>query len=257
MHQKHPITDENKSAIDAYINYEQSKNYKTTTLKNHRNYLNMIFKSTKKSWKNLNHIDIITIINQFENPRTREVIKNTLRKFLIHQKRKKLAQLIEFNSKILNTPIKGDEAKLTPEEITQMIETPNDLVHKSLIETFIVTGARESEIAQLTIGDVYIKPDTIWIHIRYPKGNSPPRRIPIVPNILNPVALYPRNLVQWIQYRKNLSSVDPLFIAKKAGKAMTKSGIYHIIKKLGKIYKTKMSPHTYCVTLVHPMMAST
>jgi ribosomal protein L40E len=50
--------------------------------------------------------------------------------------------------------------------------------------------------------------------------------------------------VQYIQYRTTASPTDSLFIAKKTGKAMTKSGIYHIIKNIGKHIPGKnVTPH--------------
>ena len=38
-------------------------------------------------------------------------------------------------------------------------------MHKALIETFVITGARKEEINGLNLNDVNIKPDVVWIRI--------------------------------------------------------------------------------------------
>ena len=60
---------------------------------------------------------------------------------------------MESNKKALE-PKKTDADVLDPEEIGKLINAHSKAAHKSLIETFIVTGARCNEIRNLNVGDV-------------------------------------------------------------------------------------------------------
>ena len=92
---------------------------------------------------------------------------------------------LESNKKALQ-PKKTDADVLAPEEIEKLINAHANTVHKALIETFIVAGARCNEIRNLNVGDVKEEDGIIWFNFRVSKTKM--RNVPMYPNADNPVA---------------------------------------------------------------------
>lgn len=238
----------NEKELEEFINHVRAQGFKERTVNTQVSNLNMFFNRVTKPFNDLTRNDL----NQFFGngplkPTTKEIVKVTLKKFLRYHGRDDLAGFIQTNAKILSKPTKGDEAKLSPEEIDHLIECHPDLHVKALIETFIVTGGRKEEIRNLDLGDIIIDENLIWINIRESKTKV--RKIPVAPIEGNPVARFPKYLVAYVQSRKDEPSNAPLFYTSnpRSGKRerLYYDGVYWIFgslkKRLG--WDKTLTPH--------------
>ncbi len=176
------------------------------------------------------------------NPSTAEILKSKLRNFFkwfYHCDKKTLPEVVshlESNKKALQ-PKKTDADVLGPEEIEKLINAHANTVHKALIETFIVTGARCNEIRNLNVGDVKEEDGIIWFNFRVSKTKM--RNVPMYPNADNPVARYPKYLIMWRDKLHPMkdNNLAPLFISltnRRYHQRMTNGGIASIVKKARK-----------------------
>lgn len=104
---------------------------------------------------------------------------------------------IPSNSKILLEPTKGEEAVLTPDKIEKIITALENIQYRALIETFVVTGGRINEIRSLNIASIKIETNVVWYNLRISKTKI--RKVSVVPNDKNPVARYPKYLIDFLQ----------------------------------------------------------
>ena len=120
--------------------------YQINTVKNYRSLLATFSKTVGKPFVKVTREDIDAYLASL-NPSTAEILKSKLRNFFkwfYHCDKKTLPEVVshlESNKKALQ-PKKTDADVLDPEEIEKLINAHANTVHKALIETFIVTGAR-------------------------------------------------------------------------------------------------------------------
>lgn len=241
----------NANTVKEFEDYLKSKgitnndNLKTYTL-GVRTILNLI----KKDWNNVKNEDIIKAFatDKLKNT-TKELYKQKLIKFYEFKKNKKLAKFIKSlsNNNILHKPTKTEDDILTKQELQKLIDCANNLRDKALIELYITTGARRSEICNLKIKDIKIEPAIIWVSIN--KSKSKIRKIPIVANKDIITSIYPENLVNY--YNTHIFKNDlekPLFYGRFLGnniKPLYRDSINGILRKIvnkAKIQK-KVTPH--------------
>lgn len=127
------------------------------------------------------------------------------------------------------------------EKIIKATENKNDLRAKALIMTLQLTGARISEVLQITIKDIH--KDAIMI-----VGKGAKRRYIFIPKKLKKV---------WIDYcRIRIDKTDKLFTGKKG--AITSRTADRIIKKYGELAGVEFEKnhahnfrHTYASSLIN------
>lgn len=250
---KYKILEFNKKAIDNFINIQKASYDNTTTLGNHKNYLIMLFSRTNKKYTKITLKEVIEILTNIRLT-TAEVMKPTIRKFFKYYKIPEISENIPSNPKVLSRQTKGLESVLTPDEINKIIETPKDnLRDKAMIETFITTGIRNNELRNIRISDINISDNiTTWVTIQRTKTNTTnnEEKIPIVPNPDNPVARYPKYLIEWYKQNKHLPEDAYLFYSKSQNryqKQLSKRGMQLIIKRahMESGINKKITPHIF------------
>ena len=211
------------------------------TLKNHKSYVSKMLGKIDKDYDKIKIKDILTFLNSYKKS-SAEAMKFSIREFFIHYDMKDLADAIPKNPKALGKQTKGDESVLTKEDIENIIEAPRQLMDRTLVEIFVITGARRNEILSLNIGDVKVLPDTIWIDIRQSKTKR--RKIPAIPNTENPVARYPKFLIQWLKFRDGAKPNEPLFLA-ISGKRLGETAVYDRFRWLNENVElsVNLTPH--------------
>ena len=233
--------------IDEYITHLKTKTDRISTINNHTNYLKKFSRDMNKSFSKVTIKNIEKWLSNHKNPRTAETKKGCLRAFFKYHNKTDISNSIQSNYKVLRELTKGEEAKLEPAEINKLINTPRELEHKALIETFIITGARLSEIQNLKINDVKLNNTTIWFYVN---GKTGKREIPVIPNSENPVAINPKNFKALYNLNKDKEENTYIFMSRsrnRKGKKLTKRGIQTIIKNAkeeAKISK-KVTPHIF------------
>jgi len=252
MKEKFVIGNKNEEAIEELLSKLKAKGLSDNTVIANKRNLRSFFGRANKDYDKLTEKDIDVVLGEYRF-NTKENVKLALRKFLKYHDLNELAETIELMGKNMTKAVKGRESVLDPDEIKRLIDAPNNLRDKALIEIFLTTGAELKAIQGLNIEDIEIKSDIIWVNIRYGKESHEKRnkrRVPIIPNEDNPVAIYPKNLVKWIQFRDDAKPSDPLWISNapqaKGGK-MSKEGIADIIrsyKDRANIEK-KLTPHIF------------
>jgi integrase len=246
------ISEYNKKAIDGFINKLKNSIDNQTTLDNKRDYMSMLFKRTDKDYDKITLDEILQILANIR-PTSAEVMKPAIRMFYTIQcKRPEIAENIPSNTKVLSRQTKGSESKLTKDEIDKIIEAPKSLRDKAIVETFIVSGIRNTEERNLRISDVNIT-DTIttWIKIKRTKTNTTntEQNIPIVTIEGNPCARFPKYLREWYKINEHLPPEAYLFYPRNNHqKQLSKSALKLIIDnamKEAKITRIKITPHIF------------
>jgi len=212
----------------------------------------MLFSKTNKKYDEIELDEILEILTKLK-PTTAEVMKPTIRKFYKHHKNSAISENIPSNSKVLSRQTKGKESVLSPDEINKIIETPKDPRDRAIIETFITTGIRNSELRNIKISNININDNiTTWITIARTKTNTTctEQKIPIVPNPKNPVAKFPKHLRQWYKMNQHLPQDNYLFYSKTNNtynKQLTKRGLQLIIDrtKIKAEINKKITPHIF------------
>jgi len=251
MKEKYKIGKMNEKAIEELLNKLKAKGLKESSVITNKRYLRMFFGRANKDFDKLTDKDIDKVIIEFK-PNVAESVKMALRKFLKYHNLNQLAESIELTGKNMTKAVRGIESVLTPEEIKRLLKAPNNLRDKALIETFLVTGAELKAVQGLNIEDIEIKPEAIWVNIKYGKDTTEKRsrrKIPIVPNEDNPIALYPKNLVKWIQFR-DAKPNEPLWISnshQRLGKRLSKEGMADIIRSYKDTLENNknLTPHIF------------
>jgi len=211
---KGKLTRKNQEALEEYKLIINTKFNKPTTRGNNIKPVDKLLRELNKDYDKVTLTDILKWLGRY-SPSSAEVFKTPLIRFFKQFGMDKLANDIPRNYKILLEQTKGEESVLTPEEIDKIIESPHLLMDRALHETYIVTGARKSEIVNLNIGDIKVDPDVVYVNIRESKTKI--RKVPIVPNDENPVARYPKYLIQWLHYRNGKPN-EPLFVSPRGGR---------------------------------------
>ena len=250
MKEKFDIGNKNEEAIEELLIKLKAHGITEGAIKTNKRQLRSFFGRANKDYDKLTERDIDIVLGEFK-PSYAENVKLSLKKFLVYHKLKDLSDTIELYGKNMGKIVRGVESVLTPEEITRLLDAPNNLRDKAIIETFLVTGAELKAIQGLNIEDVEINPDAIWVNIKYGKESTQKRqrrKIPIVPNEDNPTAIYPKNLVKWIQFRDDAKPSDPLWTSNalnRRGRKMSKEGIADIVRSYKDIAKIerKLTPH--------------
>lgn len=227
-----PIIDElnevNKDAIESYMNITRQRLSKKTTLNNHYHYVTRMLRKINKDYNDITSDDLLTYLNKFK-PSSSETMKPAIISFFKHHNMISLGESIPRNPRALSQITKGDECVLSGEEIEKIINAPNKLMYRALLETFVITGARRNEILSLDIGDVKVDPDVVWINIRESKTKI--RKIPVIPNSDNPVARFPTYLIQWLKFREGAKPNEPLFQTIR-GRRLNNYSMYDVVNWL-------------------------
>ncbi len=240
------LSDKNKKLLDEFMNHIETKYHSKCTIKSFKFSIKKILSKIDKDIEKLKINELNEIFKEVEKT-SAEIYKSKFRQFLKYYGLNELANKIQFNPKVLREQKKGLESVLTKEEIKTYIETPLYIRDKALCETYIVSGARLNEIRNLNVRDVEIEEATIWINIRVSKTKI--RRIPIVAIEDNPVAIYPKNLINFIQSHPFKNQKDnPLFYSTSPNNykgRLSAERIYQIITKTAKEAKIehKITPH--------------
>lgn len=109
-----------------------------------------------------------------------------------------------------------------------------NLLHRTIIETIIATGMRESEIVDLELSDIINLDSTknSYIIVRNGKGGKY-REIPVRGD-------YKKLLREWIEHRP-VSDSQKVFIGNRG--TLTANGIYKLIHRLGSEIGLNVFPH--------------
>jgi len=226
--------------------------HQPNTVKNYHSLLSTFSKVINKPFKDVTRENIDRYLANLK-PSTAEIMKSKLRaffKWFYNCDKKTLPKVVshlESNQKAL-APTKTDADVLDPDEIEKLINAHSSVSHKSLIESFIVAGARCNEIRNLNVGDVKEKDGIVWFNFRVSKTKM--RKVPVYPNPDNPVALYPKFVMMWKDKLHPLKEdpLAPLFISltnRRYHQRMTNNGIASIVKQARKIAKLTrhITPH--------------
>jgi integrase len=239
----------NVKALDDHKIFLKTKFDRDTTRNNHYTYIDIMLRKIGKDFDKLNIKDIEAFFDGMKES-SAEAFKPAIRLFLEKNGRKKLANLIERNAKVLSRCQKYDDKDiLKKEKIEELINKPDLLMHRAILETFILYGIREDELIQLKKSDIKIDNLTVWVNVRFPKGRLKKRKIPIFPNEENPVARYPNNLVNWHRSLTNRHDDDYLFYSRQyhnRGGKLSASGLRALIKGYGKdVGVERLCPHLF------------
>jgi len=224
--------------LNEYITEVTVKSGETTT-KNHKDWLKKMFEDINKPFDKIDLQDILTWLTEHKKKSSAETKKGCIRAIFKKYNRKDIYENIPSNFKVLREPSKGDEAVLSKEEINKLIKAPkNNLMHKALIEIFIITGARREAISILRPCDIIIDNISLKVKIRKPNPNSKvlKRTITCIPYEENPCAINPKNLIQLINLNQD-SQTDYIFTSQSnnnKGKPLTLTAISKLINKYGK-----------------------
>ena len=115
-------------------------------MKSYKSLLLNFYKAVNKPFKDVTREDIDRYLADLK-PSTAEIMKSKLRaffKWFYNCDKKTLPEVVshlESNKKAL-APTKTDEDVLDPDEIEKLINAHSKVSHKTLVETFFVTGAR-------------------------------------------------------------------------------------------------------------------
>ena len=104
----------------------------------------------------------------------------------------------------------------------------------AILYTFISTGGRVSELANIRIKDVNFETKTIKV-----LGKGRKER----PVVISDKALYRIKL--YLEQRRDLSPEAPLFASLRGEHAMTKDGIANIVKKLRNAAEVQITCHSF------------
>ena len=114
----------------------------------------------------------------------------------------------------------------------QYIHRNASLLHRTIVETFLNTGIRESELCNLELDDIKATPKNAYIIVRNGKGGKY-REIPIVGD-------YKALLLKYIEQRPDSSS-NKVFVGNRG--TLTPNGVYKIVHRLGEAKGLKVYPH--------------
>lgn len=190
----------NKNAITKYMKYyfsEISRNDGTNNTT--KSILSKIIYLTKKDYNKINYDDLINITNEFAET-SWETAKMKFRAFLRYYNIK-FSEEIKINQKRLQQHKILEDDCLTKEEINKLINTPKRLDERAIMELYIVSGGRRTEIAKLRIKDIREDINYIEITLNKKRRNSnktKTRTLIIVANPNNPIAIYPKNLINFL-----------------------------------------------------------
>jgi len=242
------ISVKNKNAIDKYI--EQliaNGNSNKDTIVSYRSNIKKVLFLINKDYNKITKDDLNKAFSEIKSPITRELAKMKFRCFLRHYKLIKLADHIVINSKVFKEPTKTEDDILTEKEIEKLRNAPISIRDKAMIELFLTTGIRRSELIYLKLENIIIKKDEIIVKVN--KSKTKKRNISIIPYPDNPIAFYPTNLIAYIenhQFRDDTSK--SLFFSlsgRTYGKQMNPSSLtllFKTIQKKAELQK-KLTPH--------------
>ncbi len=237
----------NVKSLDDHKKYLKTKFDRDTTRNNHITYVDLMLRKIGKDFDKLNIKDIESYLDGIKES-SAETYKPAIRLFLKKNGRKKLADMIERNAKVLNRCQKYDDKDIIKKEkIDELINKPDLLMHRAILETFLLYGIREDELIQLRKSDIKIDKLTVWVNVRFPKGRLKKRKIPIFPNDENPVAKYPINLVNCYRSLTNRKDDDYLFYSRQynnRGGKLSASGLRSLVNGYGKdVGIDRLCPH--------------
>jgi len=224
--------------LNDYITEVEVKSGKTTT-KNHKDWLKKMFIDINKPFNKIELQDVLNWLSNHKKKSSSETKKGAIRGIFKKNNRKDIYENIPSNFKVLREPSKGDEAVLSKEEINKLIKAPkNNIMHKALIETHIITGARREAISILRPCDITIDNISVKINIRKPNPNSKVlnRTITCIPYEENPCAINPKNLIHLVELNQD-NKISYLFTSQSnnnKGNPFTLSAISKLINKYGK-----------------------
>ena len=112
------------------------------------------------------------------------------------------------------------------------VENNANLLHRTIVETFLNTGIRESELCNLELDDIVATPKNAYIIIRSGKGDKY-REIPIVGD-------YKKLLIEYMEHRP-MSDSNKLFIGNRG--TLTPNGVYKLVHRLGEQKGLHVYPH--------------
>ncbi len=247
------LSTKNKNAIKTFSKHLKANGISNPdTLRVYESACKKIFDIANKDWNKLNKNDIdIVFSSDRMSPRTKEIYKPKLVKFLEYNNRTVLSKYVRtlFNFDVLKKPTKTDDDVLSKEEINKLIDSAKSLRDKAIVEIFLTTGGRRKEINLLKVKDIEPTESIIWVTINYPKGERKPRRIPIVANKDIVSSMYPENLVNYYNTHMFKSEPEkPLFYSNyssRYGEALNRNYITDVIRRVVKSsgINKKITPH--------------
>lgn len=235
------ITAQQKLCLENYRSHITHK-YAPNTVENHLYLLRMFAKGVQKEFDKVTRQDIDNYLSTLK-PLTAEIMKSKLRKFYVwfyHTDKKHLPEVVadlECNVSAYK-PKKTDKNVLTKEQIEKLCVISPELQNKALLEAFLITGGRNTEIRSLNLEDIREEDGAVIVHLPWVKnqGGASYRTIPVHPIADNPVAFYPKHLMQWLQLRLSEPKSNPLFVSLSPasyGKRITSSGVEGIVHRMG------------------------
>jgi len=237
------LSNKNKKAVDECMNYVHSEiSRNPETKKGYKSNITKILFLIKKDFDIIKLEDIIGCSTEFEDT-SWEIAKQKFKVFLIYHKRKKLANMIKLNQRNLVQHKVLAEDSLTKEEINKLINTPESLWERALIESYIITGGRRKDISRLRYKDVLIEDIFIIFKVNKQQRNTnktTTRDIVTISDPNNPASIYPKNLINFIHTHHYKKDIDkPLFYSRsywksKKGEFLSPSSINKIIKRIAK-----------------------
>lgn len=220
-----------------------TRNVSENTIKSYRDTFKMFLvycndflqlNTQKLTLKKINEETIVSFLNWLENERQCSISTRNQRLAGIHAFYRYLLtnspEHLLTSQKILQIPLKKYEKPfvehLTPEQVKKLLSAPN-LSTKigrrdvTLLSVLYDTGARVSELCDLTVNDVrFEKPELIRLT---GKGRKV-RTVPLLPNTIS-------LLKQYLQENKLTDKFDfPLFQNQRKSK-LTRGGVSYILQK--------------------------
>jgi len=175
-----------------------------------------------------------------------------LRPFLRYYNIDKIADNLKIKMNKLQQHKILEEDSLSKEEINKLIDGAEELYDKALIESYIVTGGRNKEIARLKIKDIIEEINYIEFEINKRRRNTnktKTRNIYIVADPNNAVAIYPKNLIIFLHNHKYKNNPDAYVFystsvkSENKGKHIAPGTVWKRIKKFGK--NSKLNKNIY------------
>ena len=136
-------------------------------------------------------------------------------------------------------------AILSPDEMKKLVDTPDQQTHQGyrdrvVLEVLYDTGMRRSELANLKIIDMDLKPG--YVCIRNGKGDKD-RVVPLSQRVCDLV----QNYIAFIRC-EYIKTEDPGYlILNRSGNKMVPNGIYVLVKRIGILSKIKKNITTHTI----------
>jgi len=200
------ISEKNNNKIIDFQNFLKANGKRNPkTLKTYTWAVRWLLHHINKDFDKLTKKDIINALATDDiSLSSLEIVKQKSSHFFRFINRENLNESIVFNHKALsNTQRYNEDDVLTSNEIKTIINSGDNLFHKSLIEILIASGCRKSEITNLQYKNIHFDDGLIWLNVN---GKTGFRKVPLVTNHKIPSALSLDNFLKFYRTHRNIDN---------------------------------------------------